>query len=99
MLAKIAAADSASTVIKKYSVFIYSEAEPNALYAIYKQTHTFHVCFTVMDGLPGDILRLLDIVGEEGHPLDHHLLTGEQVVHVHHQAIQDYVTVTRRRKV
>ena len=52
-----------------------------------------------MDGLPGDILRLLDVVGEEGHPLDHHLLTGEQVVHVHHQAIQDYVTVTRRRKV
>ena len=38
MLAKAAAADSASTVRKKYSVFIYSEAEPHAMYAIYKQT-------------------------------------------------------------
>ena len=38
MLATAAAADSASTVRKKYSVFIYSEAEPHAMYAIYKQT-------------------------------------------------------------
>ena len=38
-----AAADSASTVRKKYSVFIYSEAEPHAMYAIYKQTLTFCV--------------------------------------------------------
>ena len=37
MLATVAAADSASTVRKKYSVFIYSEAEPHAMYAIYKQ--------------------------------------------------------------
>ena len=43
MLAKIAAADSASTVIKKYSVFIYSEAEPHAKYAIYKHTRKFRV--------------------------------------------------------
>ena len=28
---------------KKYSVFIYSEAEPHAMYAIYKQMHTLCV--------------------------------------------------------
>ena len=33
----VAAADSASTVRKKYSVFIYSEAEAHAMYAIYKR--------------------------------------------------------------
>ena len=38
MLATVAAADSASTVRKKYSVFIYSETEPQAMYAINKQT-------------------------------------------------------------
>ena len=43
MLATAAAADSASTVRKKYSVFIYSEAEPHAMYAIYKQTLTLCV--------------------------------------------------------
>ena len=43
MLATIAAADSASQVIKKYSVFIYSEAEPHAKYAIYKHTRKFRV--------------------------------------------------------
>ena len=43
MLATIDAADSASTVIKKYSVFIYSEAEPHAKYAIYKHTRKFRV--------------------------------------------------------
>ena len=43
MLATVAAADSASTVIKKYSVFIYSAAEPRAMYAIYKQTLTLCV--------------------------------------------------------
>ena len=43
MLATVAAADSASTVKKKYSVFIYSEAEPHAMYAIYKQTLTLCV--------------------------------------------------------
>ena len=42
-LAMVAAADSASTVRKKYSVFIYSEAEPHAMYAIYKQTLTLCV--------------------------------------------------------
>ena len=42
-LATVAAADSASTVRKKYSVFIYSEAEPHAMYAIYKQTLTLCV--------------------------------------------------------
>ena len=35
MLAMVAATDSASTVRKKYSVFIYSEAEPHTMYAIY----------------------------------------------------------------
>ena len=39
----MAAADSASTVIKKYSLFIYSEAEPHAKYAIYKHTRKFRV--------------------------------------------------------
>ena len=43
MLATIVAADSASTVIKKYIVFIYSEAEPHAKYAIYKHTRKFRV--------------------------------------------------------
>ena len=43
MLATVAATDSASTVIRKYSVFIYSEAEPHAMYAIYKQTRTLCV--------------------------------------------------------
>ena len=46
MLAPVAAADIASTVRKKYSVFIYSEAEPHAMYTIYKQTRTLCV-FTV----------------------------------------------------
>ena len=59
MLAKIAAADFASTVIKKYSVFIYSEAEPHAKYAIYKHTRKFcvlqyiyiyiHICYIYTD--------------------------------------------------
>ena len=61
MLAKIAAADSASTVIKKYSVFIYSEAEPHAEYAIYKHTRKFRVlqyrkdtsCFLKLLGVTG----------------------------------------------
>ena len=49
MLATVAAADIASTVSKKYSVFIYSEKEPHAMYAKYKHTrklcvHNFHVC-------------------------------------------------------
>ena len=35
MLAKVAVADSARTVRKKYSIFIYSEAEPHAMYAVY----------------------------------------------------------------
>ena len=43
MLAMVAAADSASTERKKYSVFIYSESEPHAMYAIYKQTLTLCV--------------------------------------------------------
>ena len=43
MLATVAAADSTSTVRKKYSLFIYSEAEPHAMYASCKQTHTLCV--------------------------------------------------------
>ena len=38
MLATVAAANSAQVQKKKYSTFIYSEAEPHAMYAIYKQT-------------------------------------------------------------
>ena len=38
MLATVAATDSASTVREKYSIFIYSEAESHAMYALYKQT-------------------------------------------------------------
>ena len=38
MLATVAAANIMKVQIKKYSVFIYSEAEPHAMYAIYKQT-------------------------------------------------------------
>ena len=40
MLATVAAVDSASTVRKKYRVFMYSEAEPHAMYAIYTHTLT-----------------------------------------------------------
>ena len=43
MLTTIAAADSAKEQNKKYSVFIYSKAEPQAMYAIYKQTRTLCV--------------------------------------------------------
>ena len=43
MLATVAAADSASTVRKKYSIFIYNETEPHAMYAIYKQKLTLCV--------------------------------------------------------
>ena len=38
MLATVAAANIKKVQIKKYSVFIYSEAESHAMYAIYKQT-------------------------------------------------------------
>ena len=34
MSATVVAADGASTVRKKYSVFIYSEAEPQAMYIV-----------------------------------------------------------------
>ena len=37
MLATVATADSAKVQKKKYSGFIYSEAEPHAMYAIYKE--------------------------------------------------------------
>ena len=43
MLAMVAAADSASPVRKKYSVFIHSDTEPHAMYAIYKQMLTLCV--------------------------------------------------------
>ena len=43
MLATVAAADSANTVRKKYSVFIHSESDPHAMYALYKQTLTLCV--------------------------------------------------------
>ena len=43
MLVTVAAADCASTVRKMYSVLIYSEAEPHAMYAIYKQKRTLCV--------------------------------------------------------
>ena len=38
MLATVVGADSAKVQEKKYRGFIYSEAEPYAMYAIYKQT-------------------------------------------------------------
>ena len=38
MLATVAAANIKKVQIEKYRVFIYSEAEPHAMYAIYKQT-------------------------------------------------------------
>ena len=47
MLARVAAADSASTVRKKNGFFIYSEAEPHAMYAKYKQTRT--LCVLVLN--------------------------------------------------
>ena len=47
MLATVDAADSASTVIKKYSVFIYSEAEPHAMYAIYINRRVHCVFYSI----------------------------------------------------
>ena len=71
MLAMVAAADSASAVRKKYSVFIYSEREPHAMFAIYKQTLT--LC--VLQYVPSSILEnmcatkhfsaLLDKIGDK----------------------------------
>ena len=43
MLTMVADANIKKVQIKKYSVFIYSEEEPHAMYAIYKQTHTLCV--------------------------------------------------------
>ena len=50
MLATVAATDSASTVRKKYSIFMYSEAEPHTMYAIYKQTRTLCVLQYISNG-------------------------------------------------
>ena len=50
MLAMVAAADSASTVRKQYSIFIYSKTEPHDLYAIYKQTLTLCVLQYILAG-------------------------------------------------
>ena len=53
MLVTVAAAGSAKVQKKKYSVFIYSEAEPHAMYAIYKQTHTLCVLYVIwFSGFP-----------------------------------------------
>ena len=38
MLATVAATDSASTIREKYNIFIYSETESHAMYALYNQT-------------------------------------------------------------
>ena len=46
MLATVAAADSARTVRKKYSVSIYNEAAPHSRCAIY--TDVYIVCSTVL---------------------------------------------------
>ena len=43
MLVTVAAANLKKVQIKKYSVFIYSEAKPHAKYAIHKQTRTLCV--------------------------------------------------------
>ena len=66
MLATVAAADSVKVQKKKYSVFIYSEAEPHAMYATYKQTRT--LC--VLQYLIVDILNCL--VGLSGIPPEPH---------------------------
>ena len=57
MLAMVAAANIKKVQIKKYSDFIYSEAEPHAMYAIYKQTHNI-VCSTVLQ--PPDVVESND---------------------------------------
>ena len=63
MLVTLAAADSASTVRKKYSVFIYSEAEPHAMYAIYKQTRTLCVLqYTVISIIVIVIIIIIIII-------------------------------------
>ena len=67
MSATVAAADSAK-VQKKYSVFIYSEAEQHAMYAIYKHTRTLCVlqylygkpmCWKLFDWKLMILLRLI----------------------------------------
>ena len=57
MLAMVAAANINKVQIKKYSVFIYSKAEPHAMYAIHKQTRTlcvlqYFLSSIYLDGLP-----------------------------------------------
>ena len=49
MLATVATANIKKVQIKKYSIFIYSEAETHAMYAIYKQMRTLCVLqYTVL---------------------------------------------------
>ena len=47
MLATVAAADCANVQKQNYSVFIYSEAEPHAMYAIHKQTRKWRVLYSI----------------------------------------------------
>ena len=66
MLAAVANADSASTVTKKYSVFIYSEAEPHAMYAIYIQTLTVCV-LQYLNGVGAVFLWLACVRNDKRH--------------------------------
>ena len=59
MLATVAAADSASTVRKKYSISIYSEAEPHAMYALYKLTRTLCVLQYLSSCCPFNLLPVI----------------------------------------
>ena len=60
MLATVATADIASTARNKYSVFIYSKAEPHAMYAIYKHTLTLCVLQYNTHALTGEPDRARD---------------------------------------
>ena len=68
MLATVAAAYSANTVRKKYSVFLYSEAEPHAMHSIYKQTRI--VCSTVFTFFSFSISSSCE--EQESDPLHHY---------------------------
>ena len=68
MLATVAAANIKKVQIKKYSVFIYSEAEPHAMYAINEQTRTLCVLQELRESCGGwDAINIL-----------HHILFEKQ---------------------
>ena len=90
MLATVAAADSAKVQKKKYSVFIYSEAEPHAMYVIYKQTRTLCVLQYLAKCRHANITVIFSYLSARvwGHvdnvsvfPLDHSIQNSPDTIH------------------